>query len=469
MNVPRVVIAGLYGEGGKTTVATGIMGAFTKKGLNVQAFKSGPDHIDATYHTEVTKKPSRHLDAWLTSPRTVLESFERSAKNADVAVIEGAGGIFQGIPRLIDGITDYEGTAQIARILRAPIILVIDVGSMWMHRAEVTHAVLHVFKLLDKQVNVKGVVLNNLKGWQQAEWVKRAVESATKVPVVGVIPYNAEIILPVRRGGLVPVPERETLKTTLSELVEYVGEHVDIDKVFDIAEQAEELPNIESRVYPPQKRQKKVRIGIASDEAFSCHNQDNVDLLEAYGAETVFFSPIHDKELPPDLDGLYFTGGFPDMLAEQLTQNQTMMKEVRDSAYDGMPIYSEQGGSMYLTESITNFDGSTFSMVGVLSGKSEMDWKLQALDSTVMETVNDNLLTQKGAVIHGNDFRFSRIIDVPKDARFAYKMRIGKGIDGEHEGLMEHNILAVVGVIYFAFDTRLAENFVKHSEDYRHR
>jgi len=469
MNVSRVVIAGLYGEGGKTTVATGIMGAFTKKGLQVQAFKSGPDHIDATYHTEVTKKPSRHLDAWLTSPRTVLESFERSAKNVDLAVIEGAGGIFQGIPRQIDDINDYEGTAQIARILRAPIILVLDVGSMWMHRAEVAYAILHVFKLLDKQVNVKGVILNNVKGWQQAEWVKKAVESAAKVPVIGVIPYNAEIILPARRGGLVPIPERETLKATLSELVGYVGEHVDIDKVFDIAEKAEELPDIESQVYPSQQRQKKVRIGIAFDGAFSCYNQDNVYLLEAYGAETIFFSPIHDKELPPDLDGLYFTGGFPDMLAEQLTANQTMMKKVRDSAYDGMPIYSEHGGSMYLTKSITNFNGSTFSMVGVLSGKAEMDWKLQALDSTRMETINDNLLTQKGTVIHGNDFRFSRIIDIPRDARFAYKMRIGKGIDGEHEGLMEHNILAVVEIIYFAFDTKLAENFVKHSEEYRHR
>ena len=469
MKVPRVVVAGLYGEGGKTTVATGIMGAFMKKGLVVQAFKSGPDHIDATYHTEVTKKPSRHLDAWLTSPRTVLESFEKSAKNVDVAVIEGAGGIFQGIPRLIDGITDYEGTAQIARILRAPIILVLDLGSMWMHRAEVAHAILHVFKLLDKQVNVKAIVLNNLKGWQQAEWVKRAVESITKVPVVGVIPFNVEIALPFRRGGLVPVPEREMLKETLSELVEHVGEHVDSGRVFCIAEQAEELPDIESRVYLSQKRQKKVRMGVAFDEAFSCFNPDNVDLLEAYGAEIVFFSPIHDRELPPDLDGLYFTGGFPDMLGEQLAQNQTIMKDIRDSAYDGMPIYSEQGGSLYLTESITDFSGSTFSMAGVLSGKSEMDWKLQALDSTIMETVNDNLLTQRGAVIHGNDFRFSRIIDFPKDARFAYKMRIGKGIDGDHEGLMEHNILAVVGVIYFAFDKRLAQSFVKHSEEYRHR
>jgi len=469
MNVPRVVVAGLYGEGGKTTVATGIMGALKKRGLNVQAFKSGPDHIDATYHNEATKKPSRHLDAWLTSPRTVLESFERSAKNVDVAIIEGAGGIFQGIPRLIDGITDYEGTAHIVRILRAPVILVLDVGSMWMHRAEVIHAVLHVFKLLDKQVNVKGIVLNNLRGWQQAEWVKRAVESATKVPVVGVVPYNEEIVLPFRRGGLVPLPERETLKATLAQLVEHVEEHVDLDRVLDIAEQAEALPDVESRVYPPRKRQRTARIGVTSDEAFCCYNRDNVDLLEAYGAEAVFFSPIHDRELPPELDGLYFTGGFPDALAEQLTQNQTIMKDIRDAVCDGMPVYSEHGGSLYLTESIRDFDGSTFPMAGVLPGKAEMDWKMQALDSTVMETVNDNLLTRKGAVIHGNDFRFSRIVNVPRDAKFAYRMRIGRGIDGGHEGLMEHNVLAVVGFIYFAFDTKLAENFVKHAEKYRHK
>lgn len=469
MNVPRVVVAGLYGEGGKTTVATGIMGALTKRGLKVQAFKSGPDHIDATYHTQATKRQSRHLDAWLTSPRTVLESFERSTKNVDVAVVEGAGGIFQGIPRLIDGIADYEGTAQIIRILKAPVILVLDVGSMWMHRAEVIHAVMHVFKLLDKQVNVKGVVLNNLRGWQQEGWVKRAVESAAKVPVIGVIPYNEDVVLPFRRGGLVPLTEKETLKTTLSALIEHVEKHVDIDRVLDIAEQAEALPDIENRVYPTMKREKKVRIGVAADEAFSCYNRDNVDLLTAYGAETVPFSPIHDKTLPPDLDGMYFTGGAPDVFAEQLTQNQAIMKAIKDSAYDGMPIYSEQGGSLYLTESIRDFDGATFPMAGVLQGKAEMDWKMQALDSTVMETVNDNLLTREGTVIHGNDFRFSRIVNVPKDVKYAYRMRIGRGIDGSHEGLMEHNVLAVIGMIYFAFDARIAENFVDYAERYRRR
>jgi cobyrinic acid a,c-diamide synthase len=469
MNVPRVVIAGLYGEGGKTTIATGIMGAFTKKGLKVQSFKSGPDHIDSTYHNVVTKMAPRHLDAWLTSPRTVLESFERSAKKADIAVVEGAGGIFQGIPRQIDGVVDYEGTAQIARILKAPTILVLDIGSLWMHRAEVVHAILNTFKLINKQVKVEGIVLNNVIGWQKAEWVKRAIESAAKVPVVGVVPFNTEIVLPPRRGGLVPIPERETLKTTVLKLVKHVEENVDLDKIIEIAKKAEQLPDIESHIYLSPKIPKKVRIGVAFDGAFSFQKQDNIDLLEAYGAEILLFSPLHDKELPPNIDGLYLAGGFPDMLADQLTANKTMMKNIKDMAYDGMPIYGEHGGALYLTESITNFTGSTFSMVGIFSGKAEMDWKMQALDSTVMEAINDNLLSKKGFVIHGNDFRFSRIVDIPRDARFAYKMKIGKGINGKNEGMMENNTLAVLGQIYFAFDTKIGEKFVKHSEDYRHK
>ena len=469
MNVPRVVIAGLYGEGGKTTIATGLMGAFTRKGLKVQSFKSGPDHIDGTYHTEVTKTAPRHLDAWLTSPRTVLESFERSTKNVTLAIVEGAGGIFQGIPRQIDGVEDYEGTAQIARILKAPTILVLDIGSLWMHRAEVTHAILNSFKLLNKQVRVEALILNNVRGWQTTEWMKRVVESVTKVPVVGIVPYNPKIVLPPRRGGLVPLPERESLKTTVSRLVEHVTEHVDVGKVLAIAKKAEELPDIENRVYPSHQKQKIIRIGVAFDEAFSFQKQDNIDLLDAYGAEIVFFSPLHDKELPTNLDGLYLAGGFPDMLADHLTKNRTMMNSIKEASYDEMPIYSEHGGSLYLTESIRNFDGEKFSMVGVFSGKAEMDWHMQALDSTVMEAVKDNLLSSRGFVIHGNDFRFSRVVDIPEDMKFAYRMRIGKGVDGEHEGMMEHSTLAVLGQIFFAFDKRIAEKFVKHAEEYRHR
>lgn len=469
MNVPRVVIAGLYGEGGKTTVATGLMGALVKKGLNIQTFKSGPDHIDATYHNQVTKKQTRHLDAWLTSQRTVLESFQRTTKNVDIAVIEGAGGIFQGIPREIDGVKDFEGTAHIARLLRAPIVLVLDIGSLWMHRAEVIHAVMNTFKVLTKQIDIKGIVINNIRGWQQEAWVKKAVGSATKVPILGMIPYNPNIVMPPRRGGLVPVPEQDELKKKVNDLVEHVSAHVEVDKILEIAKQAKELPDIEPKVYPTTKRQQTVRIGVAFDKAFSCHNPDHLELLEAYGAQIVFFSPVNDKQLPENVDALYFPGGFPDRLAEKVSSNKGMLKKVKEAVYDEMPVYSEQGSSMYLTNSITDFEGSTFPMVGAISGRSKVGWKMQALDSSRMEAIKDNLLTPKGLIIQGNDFRFFKIYDIPKDTQFAYKMRIGKGVNGTNEGIMVNNLLAMVGLVYFAFDKKIAQNFVNCAEKYQHK
>ncbi len=465
MNVPRVVVAGLYGEGGKTTVATGLIGAFKKRRLKVQPFKVGPDYIDGSYHTAVAKRPSKHLDPWLTSPRAVLEIFERACRDADVAVIEGFMGLFDGITRVVDGMQDFGSTAQIAQILKANVILVLDVTGMRINAASVVHG----FKSFNQKVKVKGVILNNIRSQQQAEWMKRTIESATKVPVFGLIPYSEEIFLPTRRGGLIPIPERESLKTTLSKLVEYVGEHINIDKISEVAKDAEELPDIDSEVYPPQPRRKKVRVGIAFDEAFNFNYPTNIDLLKAYGAETIFFSPIHDKDLPPNLDGLYLPGGFPDVLADQLTKNQTMRKSVKDAVYDEMPIYSEHGGSLYLTRSIANVEGSTFPMAGALTGKALMEKKLQALDSTLMKTINDNLLNQRGNIIHGHEYHFSRIIDVPKDARFAFKMDIGKGIDGKHEGWMEHNSLALLGHLNFAFSKEFAENLIKRCERYHHK
>jgi cobyrinic acid a,c-diamide synthase len=465
VNIPRIVIAGLYGEGGKTTVATGLIGALKKRGLKVQPFKVGPDYIDGGYHTAVANRPSRHLDPWLTSPRAVLEIFERACRDADVAVIEGFMGLFDGITRVVEGAQDFGSTAQIAQILKANVILVLDVTGMRINAA----AVVHGFKSFNEKVKVKGVILNNVRSRQQAEWIKRITESTAKVPVLGLIPYSEEIFLPTRLGGLIPIPERESLKTTLSKLVEYVGERIDIEKISDIAKDAEELPDIDSEIYPPQPTKEKVRLGMAFDEAFNFNYPTNIELLRAYGAETVFFSPIHDKTLPANLDGLYLPGGFPDVMAEQLTKNQTMRKSIKDAAEDEMPIYSEHGGSLYLTKSIADFEGSTFPMVGAFPGKAVMEKKLQALDSTLMETINDNLLNQRGKIIHGHEYHFSRIIEVPKDAKFAFKMCIGKGVDGKHEGLMEHNSLALLGHLNFAFCKEFAENLIKRCEQYRHK
>lgn len=465
MNVPRVVVAGLYGEGGKTTVATGLIGAFKKKGLKVQPFKVGPDYIDGSYHTAVANRPSRHLDPWLTSPQAVLEIFESACKDADVAVIEGFMGLFDGITRVVNGAQDFGSTAQIARILMTNVVLVLDVTGMRMNAATVVHG----FKSFNEKVKVKGVILNNARSQRQAEWMRQTIESATKVPVFGLIPYSEEIFLPTRRGGLIPVPEKQTLKTTVSKLVEYVGDRIDVDKIFDVAKEAEELPDIDSTVYSSQPRIKRVRLGMAFDEAFNFYYPTNIDLLRSYGAETAFFSLIHDKELPSNIDGLYLPGGFPDMLAEQLTKNQTMRKRIRDAVYDGMPVYSEHGGSLYLTESIATVESSAFPMSGALPAKALMEKKLQALDSTCMEAINDNLLSQRGSIIHGHEYHFSKIIDIPKDAKFAFKMQIGKGIDGKHEGWIEYNILSLLGHVNFAFSKEFARNLINRCEQYRRK
>ena len=465
MNVARVVIAGLYGEGGKTTVATGLMGTLRKRGLKVQPFKVGPDYIDGSYHTVVTNRPSRHLDPWLTSPQAVLEIFENACRDADVAVIEGFMGLHDGLTRVVDGVQDFGSTAHIAQILKANVVLVLDVTGMRMNAATIVHG----FKSFNEKVKVKGIILNNVRSQQQAEWMKQTIESTTKVPVFGLIPYSEDIFLPTRRGGLIPIPEKETLKTTVYKLVEYVGERVEVDKIFDIAEDAEELPDIDGAVYPSQPRTKEVRLGLAFDEAFNFYYPTNIDLLRSNGAKTVFFSPIHDEKLPSNLDGLYLPGGFPDMLAEQLTKNQTMRKSVKAAVYDEMPVYSEHGGSLYLTKSIAKVEGSVFTMAEALPLEALMEKKLQALDSTLMETINDNLLNKKGAIIHGHEYHFSKIIDAPKDTRFAFKMDIGRGIDGQHEGWMEHNTLALLGHLNFAFNYEFAENLIKRCEQYRHK
>jgi cobyrinic acid a,c-diamide synthase len=366
---------------------------------------------------------------------------------------------------VVNGAQDFGSTAQIAQILKANVVLVLDVTGMRINAATVVHG----FKSFNEKVKIKSVILNNVRSQQQAEWMKQTIESITKVPVFGLIPYNEEIFLPTRRGGLIPIPEKETLKTTLSKLVEYVGERMDIDEIFAVAEDAKELPDIDSTVYPSQPKTKKVKLGMAFDEAFNFYYPTNIDLLRAYGAETVFFSPIHDERLPSNIDGVYFPGGFPDMLAGQLTKNQTMRKSVKDAVYDEMPVYSEHGGSLYLTKSITNVKGAVFPMAESLPGEALMERKLQALDSTFMEAVNDNLLNKKGTIIHGHEYHFSKIVDAPKDARFAFKMGIGKGIDGQHEGWMEHNTLALLGHLNFAFDKEFAENLIKRCEQYHHR
>lgn len=455
MDIPRVLVAGISSSCGKTTIATGLMGALSSTGLKVQGFKIGPDFIDPTYHTAVTYRKSRNLDAWMLSERSILGLFQRNVAGCDVAIVEGVMGLF-------DGMKNARGsTAHIARLLRAPVILVLDVWGMAASAA----AIVAGCKALDKRLNVAGVVLNRVSGEKHAEMCGSAIESTTKVPVVGALPRDSDVRLPERHLGLVPTTEKPDLKRRLDKISGLVKSNVDLNGILEISKAAPPLHEVPLRRV---KRKKSVRIGVAYDEAFNFYYQDALDMLSAMGAELGFFSPLHDRRLSDDFDGLYIGGGFPEILAKELESNQSMRSSIKEKVEQNLPVFAECGGLMYLTRSITDFEGAHYPMIGILDCETQMVRKL-TLNYTQASVLKENILTKPGASIKGHEFHHSRLDSVPSDASFVYLMKRGIGIDSGRDGWVEYNTLAQYMHINFAASTRFASNFIKTCSQYNRK
>lgn len=457
MKIPRIVIASPQSAAGKTTVAIGLMYAFVNKGLRVQPFKVGPDFIDPSYHAAATKVYSRNLDTWLTSPGVVLKTFLRTSRMCDLAIVEGAMGLFDGVKSS----DDSGSTAEIGRILNAPIILVVDVSRM----ARSAAALVHGYKTFDRALKVKGVILNRVGSQKHIDLTKQAVEKDTGVQVVGALPSEGDVSIPMRHLGLIPALEQSGFTDFLARLGAFVGKYADLDRILEIARDADEL-EIEENSPQRAKMRSVARIGVAYDEAFNFYYRDNIELLEAHGAEVVPFSPIHDSGLPKNLNGMFLGGGFPEVFADQLEQNRSIQKAIKEAVEDEMPTYAECGGLMYLTESILDLEGRSHRMVGVLNGKTIMEGRLESLNYTLAHVIRKNFLSDLGFTLRGHEFHYSKIENVPSDARFAYEMEIGKGISRRLDGWMQHNLLASYMHIHFAYDFQIAQNFVKACEKY---
>jgi len=458
MKIPRVVIASPHSGAGKTTVAVGLMNAFATAGLRVQPFKVGPDFIDPSYHTVATGVYSENLDTWLTSPEAVLRIFLKSSRMCDLAIIEGVMGLFDGA-RSSD---DFASTAEISKILKAPVILVVDVSRM----AGSSAALVHGFKTFDQSLKLKGVILNHVKSQKHLDYAKQAIEDRGGVRVVGALPNSPNMSIPSRHLGLIPARERDGLADFLTGLREYIKQYLDLDQILEIARNADELEPDQEASPQIVEAQDKPRIGIAYDEAFNFYYRDNIAQLEANGAEIVHFSPIRDSRLPSNLDGMFLGGGFPEAYAKELEGNQSMRESVKDAVHDEMPIYAECGGLMYFVESIQDLERNPHRMVGILNGKAIMCEKLESLNYSVARVVRKNLLTDVGFTLRGHEFHYSKIEDVSADAEFAYEMKIGKGISGGCDGWMQHSLLASYMHIHFAYSPQLAKNFVEACRRY---
>ncbi|NWG08935.1 MAG: hydrogenobyrinic acid a,c-diamide synthase (glutamine-hydrolyzing) [Nitrososphaerales archaeon] len=454
---PRIVIAGPYSGVGKTTISVGIMGALKRRGLKVQAFKVGPDYIDPSHHSIILNRPSRNLDAWMVSSEGIIEIFERAVRNVDIAVIEGVMGLFDGFDE-----SDGNGsTAHIAKLLRSPVLLVINAHGMTKSAAPLALG----YRLYDPDLRVSGFILNKVAGEKHKNSCKRAIQSATGLPVLGALPFNRDIEMQERHLGLIPQREKAHPEPFLEKLIETIEENIDIDKILYIAKSAEKLPRSRHTVYPEHEHEKNVAIGVAFDESFNFYYQDNLDMLRAYGADIKFFSTIRDNSIPQGVSGLYIGGGLPEMLPEELGANISMLKSVKKVAEDEMPIYAECGGLMYLTDYITDFKNRSYRMVGLLNARSVMTKNL-TLNYTLADVVEDNPLSRKGDVLRGHEFHYSKILDVPIDARFSYRMKVGRGIDGKRDAWLEHKALASYMHMHFAYQRRFVKNFLRTCEDY---
>ncbi len=443
-----IVLAGTRSGTGKTTIATGIIGALARRGLSVQPFKCGPDYIDPSYHTMACGVPSRNLDTWLLPHATVLECFGRAAHRSDIAVVEGVMGLYDGHADL----TESGSTAEVAKLLRAPVILIANAAKV----ARSIAAEVLGYQRFDPTVNIAGVILNGIGSERHLAFCKPPIEDATGIPVLGYIPRNPALVAPERHLGLIPAVEGPVAAQWLDSLITQVERTVDLDGLLRIASAAD-TPVVQPSVFPAQPQPKRARIAVAQDKAFSFYYADSLDLLEAWGADIVPFSPLEDAALPVDIGGIYIGGGFPEVFAEQLSANEPMLRSIRSAHAAGKQIYAECGGLMYLAQALVDFDGKRHPMAGLIPVCSSMSKGRLTLGYREVEALAGGALLAKGDVVRGHEFHWSTPSAAPSQLQAAYAVR---SQSARLEGYRAPNLWASYIHLHMASRPAMARRFV---------
>ena len=444
MKIPRIILAGATSSVGKTSITCSIIYALQKRGFSVQPFKVGPDYIDPSYLTTISKNETYNLDVWLMGQKQVLDSFV-SHSNSDISVIEGVMGYYDGF----EGNSNYASTHHIASITKSPVILVLDASKT----ARSIGATALGFQKFHRNSRIVGIILNKI-GSKKHEILCRDALEKTKLPIIGVIPKNPILNLESRHLGLISTYDNKILKNKLEKTSKIISESLDVEKILKILENP--IPLLKNKQNLTKKT--KVKIAIALDNSFNFYYDDNLNALRRQGASLTFFSPIKDKKIPK-CDGLYIGGGFPEILGNNLSKNQIMKKSIKKLSEGNFPIYAECGGLMYLTKSITN-NNKKYKMVGLFDAETVMTKKMR-LNYTKGKLSSKNILSNTLHAFRGHEFHYSQLESVPSDSKFAFSLEIGEGIINQQDGLIQNNTLASYGHLYFD-SSNYAEIFVKN-------
>ncbi len=430
------MIAGTHSGSGKTTWSLALMELARRKNLAVQPFKCGPDYIDPGFHSAVCSPvKSRNLDLFLLSESTVRETFSRHGSAADLALIEGVMGLFDG----------KASTAQVSKILGVPVFLVLDGAGL----AESAAAVVLGFQKFDPAVNLAGVLINRVKTESHFNYLKMSIELHTGVPCLGYLPPDEKYRIPERHLGLTTAAESGDRIAGLKEAADFLEKHFDWE-VFVTS-----CARKQRKVFAPAAAKAAAcRVGVARDEAFSFYYEDNFDLIRAEGGELVFFSPLEDEKVPDGLDLIYFGGGFPEIYAAKLSANESMLQSVRDFYRDGGSIYAECGGFIYMTEAFTDKQGTRHGLCGLVPGTIKMKDRLQNFGYHESETLRDTFLFPAGRKVRSHEFHYSAW-EGGDAARAPY--RLGE----RYEGFAEDRLLASYQHLHFGSDPAMVRRLVE--------
>lgn len=455
-HIPRLIIAGTQSGVGKTTIVTGLLGALKERGLTVQSYKVGPDYIDPGYHQLASGKVSHNLDTWLIPSEKVVPIFTKTAAGNDLVIVEGVMGLYDG------GRQGVSSTAAIAKLLKAPVVLVIDAKSM----GESAAAIALGYKMYDSEVNLVGVIINRLGSKSHEKMVREALERIN-IPVLGCLYRNDTLRMPERHLGLTPVTEHHA-EDMITALSKQIGEQIDITQIITLAQNAPALDVALKVTSLPTEVTPQVRIGVAQDEAFSFYYPESLDILKTLGAEIIPFSPLEDSKLP-EVDGLLFGGGFPEMFGRELANNHSMREAIRQACTQGMPVYAECGGFMYLTQKLIDFDGSAHEMVGIIPTSCSMQNKLQTVGYVEAKALRDNVLCKAGQSIRGHEFHFSLMNHDENTEHFPWAFEFTKARTGAiyPGGYAQGNVLASYLHMHFAGNEQGAARFITKCLDFK--
>ncbi|GFO67279.1 cobyrinate a,c-diamide synthase [Geomonas limicola] len=450
-----IVIAAPHSGSGKTTLTLGLMHALTRRGLAVAPFKVGPDFIDPGYHRLVTGRPSVNLDGWMCGHDFVRDTFSRHSAGADLAIVEGVMGLFDGS----DGVSEAGSTAEVAKLIGAPVLLVVDARS----QARSAAALVHGFASFDPSLRVAGVIFNNVGSSNHERILREALAaSCPDVAVLGCLPKDPRLAIPSRHLGLTTAEENPLSEEFLDHLCAVVEKRLDLEGILELAEAA--TPAAASSSVTPAAAG-ALRIAVARDAAFCFCYPDNLRLLAEAGAEICFFSPLADARLPEGTAGVYLPGGYPELFAEKLAANTALKTALFEGIEAGLPVYAECGGFIYLTNGV-EVAGETHPLVGIFPVGTRMLPKRKALGYRDVELACDTFLGPAGARARGHEFHYSEMEPMPQGVERVYRVS-RKGEPLGLEGFRHRNCLASYIHLHFGSSPELAGNFLRHCREFK--